>query len=103
MTWKWRQNGVAYPYMGTSRHFHVVFDVRVFDLNLSNDSLVVNSVWSQLDKIVMEIYSQILQIDNLFYCHIEGKSKYEVCFITNILVVRGVSEIDATLKEWSRV
>jgi hypothetical protein len=23
-TWKWRQNGVAYPYMGTTRHFHVV-------------------------------------------------------------------------------
>jgi hypothetical protein len=35
-TWKWRQNGVAYPYMGTTRHFHVVFDVRVLDLNLSN-------------------------------------------------------------------
>ncbi len=35
-TWKWRQNGVAYPYMGTSSHFHVVFDVRVFVLNLSN-------------------------------------------------------------------
>jgi hypothetical protein len=34
-TWKWRQNGVAYPYMGTTRHFHVVFDVRVLDLNLS--------------------------------------------------------------------
>ena len=27
-TWKWRQNGVAYPYMGTTRHFYVVFDVR---------------------------------------------------------------------------
>jgi hypothetical protein len=26
---------VAYPYMGTTRHFHVVFDVRVLDLNLS--------------------------------------------------------------------
>jgi hypothetical protein len=35
-TWKWGQNGVAYPYMGTTRHFHVVFaDVRVLDLNLS--------------------------------------------------------------------
>ena len=33
-----RQNGVAYPYMGTARHFHVVFDVRVLDLNLSNKS-----------------------------------------------------------------
>ena len=33
--WKWRQNGAAYPYMGTTRHFHVVFDVRVLDLNLS--------------------------------------------------------------------
>ena len=26
---------MAYPYMGTTRHFHVVFDVRVLDLNLS--------------------------------------------------------------------
>ncbi len=25
--------------MGTSRHFHVVFDVRVFDLNLSNEKV----------------------------------------------------------------
>jgi hypothetical protein len=31
----WRQNGVAYPYRDTTRHFHVVFDVRVLDLNLS--------------------------------------------------------------------
>jgi hypothetical protein len=23
-TWKWRQIGVAYPYMGATRHFHVV-------------------------------------------------------------------------------
>jgi hypothetical protein len=38
-TWKWRQNGVAYPYMGTTRHFHVVLDVRVLDLNLSNRAL----------------------------------------------------------------
>ncbi len=31
-----RQNGVAYPYMGsTSRHFHIVFDVYVLDLSLS--------------------------------------------------------------------
>jgi hypothetical protein len=30
------RNGVSYPYMGTTRHFHVVFDVRVLDLNLSN-------------------------------------------------------------------
>ena len=29
-----RKNGVAYPYIGTARHFHVVFDIR--DLNLSN-------------------------------------------------------------------
>ena len=35
-TSRWRKNGVSYPYMGTTRHFHVVFDVRVFDLNLSN-------------------------------------------------------------------
>jgi hypothetical protein len=35
MMWKWRQNGVAYPYMGTIRHFHIVFDIRVLDLNLS--------------------------------------------------------------------
>jgi hypothetical protein len=35
MMCKWRQNGVAYPYMGTTHHFHVVFDVRVLDLNLS--------------------------------------------------------------------
>ena len=34
-TWKWRQKGVAYPYMGTTLHFHVVFDVRVLNLNLS--------------------------------------------------------------------
>ena len=27
--------GVAYPYMDTTRHFHVVFDVRVLDLNLN--------------------------------------------------------------------
>ena len=33
---KWRKTGVAYPYMDTTRHFHVVFDVRVLDLNLSN-------------------------------------------------------------------
>ncbi len=26
---------MAYPYMGKSRHFHVVFDIRVFDLSLS--------------------------------------------------------------------
>jgi hypothetical protein len=25
--------------MGTTRHFHVVFDVRVLDLNLSNEDL----------------------------------------------------------------
>ena len=24
---------ITYPYMGTTRHFHVVFDVRVLDLN----------------------------------------------------------------------
>ena len=27
---------MAYPYMGTTCHFHVVFDVHVLDLNLSN-------------------------------------------------------------------
>ena len=27
-----RKNGVAYQYMGTTRHFHVVFDVRVLDV-----------------------------------------------------------------------
>ena len=35
--WKWCQNRVAYPYMGTTRHFHIVFDVRVLYLNLPND------------------------------------------------------------------
>ena len=32
------ENGVAYPYMGImiSRHFHIVFDVRILDLKLSN-------------------------------------------------------------------
>ena len=29
----------SYPYMGISRHFHVVFDVRVLDLKFSNDYL----------------------------------------------------------------
>ena len=29
-----RQNGVAYPYVGTTRYFHVVFYVRVLDVNL---------------------------------------------------------------------
>jgi hypothetical protein len=29
-------DGVAYPYMGTTRHFHVVFNVRALDLNLCN-------------------------------------------------------------------
>ena len=32
MASKWR--GISI-YMGTTRHFHVVFDVRVLDLNLS--------------------------------------------------------------------
>ena len=33
---KWSQNGMAHPYMGIALHFHVVFNIHVLNLNLSN-------------------------------------------------------------------
>jgi hypothetical protein len=48
------KNGVAYPYMGTTRHFHVVFDVRVLDLNLSN----VSTEWSTSNLELTAIYNK---------------------------------------------
>jgi hypothetical protein len=42
--------------MGTTRHFHVVFDVRVLNLNLSNDHIPIDPV----DELkVTELFSEI--------------------------------------------
>ena len=45
-----RKNGVAYPYMGIARHFHVVFDVHVLDLNLS-----IVRIWTKSCRLSKEL------------------------------------------------
>ena len=48
---------MQYPYMGMARHFHVIFDVRVLDLNLSNISYSTAKVQSKkrLDRSKQEV------------------------------------------------
>ena len=35
---------MAYPYIGIARHFHVAFDIRVLDQNLSSEAMETSLV-----------------------------------------------------------
>jgi hypothetical protein len=48
---KWRGN----PYMGTTRHFHVLFDVRILDLHTRKNAQVVTSLQTNCYKSVHKL------------------------------------------------
>jgi hypothetical protein len=84
-TWKWRQNGVAYPYMGTTRHFHVVFHVRVLDLNLSiTGGSARNKMCAQIhggsSHHMTPLPWQLVPLAPLQYSHTPGFSKNSFAF-----------------------
>ena len=51
-TWKWRENDVAYPYMGTTHHFHVVSDVRRPRSSLRGRPSVLWGAWFATGRIL---------------------------------------------------